>query len=182
MDWLTRIFRPLDRLLAGLNRLLPEGIVAKALLWLVVVAIVSATIWVLVQSARGRSWRWPLGRTAVNESMAAEWTPEPERARALLHQADALAQNGRYAEAARLLLRHSIGDIARRRPRLVEPALTSRDIAGAPDLPERARAAFAPIVASVERSLFGGRPMACEAWDECRRCYAEFALSKAWHE
>ena len=44
------------------------------------------------------------------------WQPSPERARLLLIDADALAAQGRYAEAAHLLLRICIQEIGERRP------------------------------------------------------------------
>ena len=61
---------------------------------------------------------------------------------------------GRYSEAAHLLLFRSIEDIDARRPDLVRPALTSRDIAALPRSPARPRRAFARIAMMVERSLF----------------------------
>ena len=73
----------------------------------------------------------------------AGWRPEEGQAVQLLDEADVLANEGRYDEAARLLLHRSIGEIDSHRPDLVRPALTSRDIAGHPLLPAAPAASFA---------------------------------------
>jgi hypothetical protein len=61
-----------------------------------------------------------------------DWRPSEAAARTLLEDADALAAEGRFEEAVHLLLFRSIEDIAQRKPGLVRPALTSRDLARAP--------------------------------------------------
>ena len=108
------------------------------------------------------------------------WRPEEEQAVQLLDEADLLAGQGRYDEAARLLLHRSIGEIAAHRPDLVRPALTSRDIAGHPLLPAGPAAAFARIAALVERSLFASRPLGLDDWQDCRVAYREFAFAEGW--
>jgi hypothetical protein len=125
--------------------------------------------------------RWPkLRKTPVAAAPAADWRPEPSRALALLEDADRLAAEGRYAEAAHLLLHRSIDDIEGRRPRAVRPALTARDIAGLDALPATARAPFQTIAAAVERSFFGGRDVDAADFAECRRAYETFAFPEAW--
>ena len=109
-----------------------------------------------------------------------KWRPEEKVARALLAEADAMAEAGRYDEAARLLLHRSLEDIAARRPRLLRPALTSREIARVSALPDMVRGAFAAMAAPVERSLFGGRTLDRSAWEEARAAYGEFALPGSW--
>jgi len=106
--------------------------------------------------------------------------PEAAPALALLGQADALAADGHYGEAARLILHRSIEDIEARRPALVRPALTSRDIAGLPALPGGPRAAFARIAMLVERSLFARRALGADDWRDCRAAYQEFAFAESW--
>ena len=71
-----------------------------------------------------------IGPRAAPEIEAGDWRPEAGPALQLLGEADALAARGAYSEAAHLLLFRSIEDIDSRRPDLVRPALTSRDIAG----------------------------------------------------
>ncbi|HEY2662252.1 MAG TPA: hypothetical protein VGI79_21225 [Caulobacteraceae bacterium] len=105
-----------------------------------------------------------------------DWRPNAARARTLLEDADRLAAEGLYSEAVHLLLFRSIEDIDKRWPRLVQPALTSRDIAGHPTLPEAARITFAAIARTVERGFFGGQAIAADDFERCRRDYEAFAL------
>jgi hypothetical protein len=125
--------------------------------------------------------RWPRRRARARAAPpAAEWRPAPEKARALLEDADSLAAQGRFAEAAHLLLHRSIEDIEGRRPRAVRPSLTARDIARLDSLPAAARAPFQLMAAVVERSFFGGREVDAGAFAECRRAYETFAFPEAW--
>lgn len=112
--------------------------------------------------------------------VATDWRPEPGQARALLEDADSLAEVGRFEEAIHLLLFRSIDDLAGRRPGAVKPALTSRDIAGLEVLPGEPRAAFARLAQAVERSFFGGQPAGAEAFGAARRDYETFAFDEAW--
>lgn len=109
-----------------------------------------------------------------------DWRPEPEKARALLEEADRLAAAGRFGEAIHILLFRSIDDLAGRRPGLVRPALTSRDIAGLEQVPPAARGAFARIAERVERSFFGGRAVDAEDFAHARGDYEAFAFSEGW--
>ncbi|PTD24241.1 DUF4129 domain-containing protein [Sphingomonas fennica] len=119
-------------------------------------------------------------RAVAEEGQEPEWRPEAGSARQLLAEADALAAAGRHAEAVHLLLVRSIEEIERRRPHLVRPALTARDIAAADALPGKARRVFAGLAGLVERSLFGGRPVDAAAWRDARAAYEDFALPGAW--
>lgn len=109
-----------------------------------------------------------------------EWRPEAAAARRLLEEADALAREGRFGEAARLLLFRSIEDIDARQPGLVRPAFTAREIARADRLPAAARAAFATIATLVERSLFAQHPLDASGWSRARDAYADFAGEGSW--
>ena len=125
--------------------------------------------------------RMPAARPkTVAAETAPEWRPDAAAARDLLAAADALAAQGRFAEAAHLILLRSVADIERRRPRSVRPALTTREIAGLSALPPSARPAFAQIGRVVERSLFGGAPVEAAEYAECRREYEAFALPAGW--
>jgi hypothetical protein len=126
--------------------------------------------------------RWPglFKRKAAARQKPLDWRPDAKAARALLEDADRLAAAGDYAGAAHLLLHRSIEDIEVRRPRLVRPAFTSREIARLDDLPEAARATFSHIAEVVERSFFGGREVDAAGFAECRRAYESFAFPGAW--
>jgi len=154
---------------------------SRLVFWIVLAIAVILLLAFIVNRARGGDWSWLLRRKAGDEQ-AEVWRPEEAPARALLQEADSLAALGRYGEAAHLLLFRSIEDIDRRRPDLVRPALTSRDIATAPALPSGPKTAFGRIVATVERSLFGGRTLEEHDWKACREAYQEFAFASAWKE
>ena len=125
--------------------------------------------------------RWGSGGKHRPVNLGAEtWRPSAEKARALLGDADALAAEGRFAEAVHVLLFRSIDDIHAHKPHLVKPALTARDIAALEALPAAARPAFARIAEVVERSFFGGRPVGADDFAACRQDYQAFALQGAW--
>ena len=122
--------------------------------------------------------RWPWRKPVVEDDP--EWQPDSAPARALLAEADALAADGLYSEAAHLLLLRSVEDIERRKPKLLKPSSTSREISDVLGLPEKARATFALIARHVEASLFGGRSLDAGGWEQCREAYGRFALAGDW--
>ncbi|HUZ11356.1 MAG TPA: DUF4129 domain-containing protein [Caulobacteraceae bacterium] len=126
--------------------------------------------------------RWPglFSRRPRPSLRREDWKPQPAAARALLAEADALAAAGEYGEAVHLILHRSIEEIDGRRPRLVRPALTSREIAGLAEMPAAARATFTPIAELVERSFFGGLSVDAGSYARCRDAYRLFALEEAW--
>jgi hypothetical protein len=180
--WVADVFRPIGRALSWITSQMPEAPYARILLWAVLIAGALALLWMGVQRFRTGEWRLPFWRRRGDGAVEAEeeWVPEAAPARAWLEEADVLASRGEFAEAVHHLLRRSIDDIAWRKPQLVRPALTSRDIAAADGIPAQARSLFRPIVAIVERSLFGGRPVSADDWSATRAAYADFALPKAW--
>lgn len=153
------------------------GPVFKVIFWLGLAAIVLAVLWFIARELirirlpdKGR-------RLDIDDN---GWRPAPAAALALLSDADALAAEGRFAEAVHLLLLRSINDIDGRLPNTVRPALTARDIAGLSRLPAAARPAFDRIARVVESSLFGGRPVDRAAFTDCRAAYEAFAFPQAW--
>ena len=180
--WIADVFRPVGRAIEWLTAQMPAAPYARILLWTVLIVAALALVWLVIQRWRSGEWRLPRWRRRGAEELEAEeeWTPDAAPARAWLEEADALAARGQFAEAVHHLLRRSIDDIAWRRPQLVRPALTSRDIAAAEAIPPRARTLFGGIVAIVERSLFGGRPVSADDWSATRAAYADFALNQAW--
>ena len=143
---------------------------------------VAAFAYMVYVRVRYDEWRWPRHRRLIAVDVEEEetWAPEAAPARAWLREADALAAEGRYAEAVHHLLFRSIEDIGRRRPRLVRPALTSRELAAAEALPPPARSLFARIAGLVEHSLFGGRPVEAGDWTAARAAYADLVLPGTW--
>lgn len=164
VKWLARLLEPLAPL-------------AGWIFWGLVIAGVATILYLIARSLirkRGQS------DAASDEQEVDSWRPEAKVARALLAEADAMAAAGRFEEAARLLLHRSLEDIARNRPRLLQPALTSREISVIAGLPQLVRNAFAAMAAPVERSLFAGRSLEARDWQEARAAYGAFALPGAW--
>ena len=180
---IENLFRPIGRLLRWLTSLMPDAPYARILLWTLLAAIAAAVIWMIVDRIRSGEWRLPARRrrdVVAPEPERDEWTPDAAPARAWLREADRLAGEGRFAEAIHHLLFHSIDDIARRRPALRRPSMTSRELASAPLLPAGVRPLFASIAGLVERSLFGGRPVADAEWQVARAAYTDMALPQRW--
>ena len=185
LRWLGERLRPIGKALRWIDSFMPDAPWAKIILWTVIALAALFLIVAVWRSLREGAWRWPFQRRRQLEAapVAAEeeaWMPAEAPARSWLEEADALAAEGRYAEAVHHLLLRSIDDIARRRPRLVRPALTSRELSAASAIPAAARDLFARIAAMVERSLFGGRPVAADDWSAARGAYADFVLPRAW--
>ena len=181
--WLDMIFEPIGRFLSWIASFLPDAAYARFLLWAVIAIGAAALLWALHNRVRYGEWRLRLPRLTSVEASATEeeeWTPEAAGARSWLQEADALARDGRFAEAVHHLLFRSVEDIANRRPALVRPALTSRELAAAQAIPVQARELFARIARLVERSLFGGRAVNEDDWLRAREAYSDFALPTAW--
>jgi hypothetical protein len=179
---LGKLFAPVGRFLRWIGSFFPDAAYARILLWTVIAVGAAALVWALYNRLRYGAWSLRLPRRAAAGELPEdeEWAPEEAGARSWLEEADALAREGRFAEAIHHLLFRSIEDIANRRPALVRPALTSREIAGSTGIPDRARGLFAAIARLVERSLFGGSSVGEDDWLKARGAYSDFALPAAW--
>lgn len=162
--FLARLLKPLGQWL-GLN----FGVFETVLL----VLIGAGALWI------AWSLLWPLWRDRRPREAAIEaaWTPDRAAAIALLEEADRLAAEGRYGEAAHLLLQRSVHHIATARPEWLTPSTTSREIGAIAALPMAAKQAFGVIAREVERSLFALRGLSAEDWSRAREAYARFALA-----
>jgi hypothetical protein len=182
-EWLGEVLKPVGRFLNWIGSFFPDAPYARAFLWLVLAG--AALLFAVMVWRRVREGQWRLRRRRAGVGAQAEvedeaWAPEAAPARAWLREADALAAEGRYAEAVHHLLFRSVEDIARRRPRVVRPALTSRELAAAASIPAGARDLFARIAGLVERSLFGGRAVEAPDWAAARAAYADLVLPRTW--
>lgn len=183
VEWLGDFFSPVGRFFGWIGSFMPDAPYAQFLLWTVLAAAALGFAFMLYLRIQDGEWRLPGRRRAVGVPVEGEeetWAPEAAPARSWLREADALAAQGRYAEAVHHLLFRSIEDIGRRRPRLVRPALTSRELAAAEALPPPARSLFARIAGLVEHSLFGGRPVEAADWTAARTAYADLVLPGTW--
>ncbi|MGZ8418453.1 MAG: DUF4129 domain-containing protein [Allosphingosinicella sp.] len=182
-EWLGDALSPVGRFFQWIGSFMPDAPYARILLWTVLAAAALGFAIMVYRRIRDGEWRLPGRRRSVAVGAEAEeetWAPEAAPARSWLREADALAAQGRYAEAVHHLLFRSIEDIGRRRPRLVRPALTSRELAAAEALPPPARSLFSRIAALVEHSLFGGRPVEAADWTAARTAYADLVLPGTW--
>jgi len=182
-EWLDKMLKPVGRFFDWIGSLMPDAPFARFLLWTVLAIAAATLIAMIFMRLRHGAWRLSWGKGAALELIPAEdeeWRPDAVPVRSWLQEADALAAKGRFAEAIHHLLLRSVEDIARLRPRLVRPALTSRELSASDGIPSAARELFTAIARLVERSLFGGRDVGRADWDEARTAYADFALAKAW--
>jgi hypothetical protein len=183
ITWLGRVLKPVGRFFSWISRMMPDAPYARIFLWTVIGLAALAVIWLVVERLRYGQWRVPKlrrSRAVAAAPVEEEWTLDAAPVRAWLEEADALAAQGRYAEAVHHLLFRSIEDIEHRRPNLVRPALTSRELSAASAIPRAARDLFAGIARVVEGSLFGGRSVGADDWQAARATYADFATAGSW--
>src|SRR5262249_8337494 len=136
-------------------------------------------IYLILQEILRRLPGAPKAAKAVAAPRKPEFRPTAARAQALLEEADRLARDGRFSEAARVLLHRSINDIEDAFPNLVMPSLTAREIGVLEPLSPRGRDVFAMIARAVERSLFGGRDLDANDFASCRQAYVDFVFGAA---
>ncbi|MES1158657.1 MAG: hypothetical protein ABUL42_02065 [Terricaulis silvestris] len=163
MDWLERLFKML-------------GPYLQWVFWGGLIALAGLLIFLV---AREIIARWPTVRAKAKAEAPApviDVRPTQERAHALLEEADRLAREGRYSEAVRVLLHRSIDDMERNFPISISTAMTSREIASIERLSAQARDVFSRIALAVEISLFGGRDLNAQQYQDCRSLYEGFAL------
>ena len=167
--------------LLGLMKALGQVLVSIApafayIFWGGLILGAAAVLFFLVRELMGVRGFGVRSRPAKLDPAPSDWRPAAARARTLLRDADALAAQGRFAEAVHLLLFRSIDDIDERWPNTVGPALTSRDIAGHQGLSDIARQTFTSIARVVERSFFGGAAVGEADFTDYRKAYESFAL------
>ena len=173
-SWLIALLKQIGHLLQAIA---PE---VRIGFWVVLglgAALLVASLvrhFVVPTSRRNRSTPLNLSGLGASASDAAA------KAVVRLAEADRLAAEGLYAEAAHLLLLRSVADVETGRPGRIRPSFTSRDIAALPELGPEPRAAFSLIAGMVERALFGGRPLDAEAWRRCRTAYGALTRPEAW--
>lgn len=147
--------------------------------WIGVAIIVAIILYALVSEILRRMPKRGTKPEAPAPIPKPVYRPNAARARALLEEADRLAAEGRYAEAARVLLHRSIEDFETVFQMTIGPALTSREITRLDRLSPQGRSVFSGIADAVETSLFGEQPLGRESYAQCREAYSDFALKGA---
>jgi len=169
LEWLGDLLGPVAE---GIVFIWP---VLKYVLLALLIAAILSLLWVILAPFI-EEWRDRRPKPEQED----EWQPETGVARKWLDEADGLASKGQFEEAVHLLLYRSIEDIERRRPDLLRPSNTSREIERFENLPDKARNMFAIIAGHVERGIFGATPIGEEGWTAARNAYGEFALKDSW--
>jgi Domain of unknown function (DUF4129) len=154
------------------------GPVMRVLGWVLLTGIVLALLYYAASAAGD----WRFGRKEKLDDDSQTMTPMEfggKRAKDWLAEAEALAAQGRYAEAVHFLLFSSFEDIRRRLQAVLRPAWTSREILR--DVPMRpsATAALNVLVETVEDSEFAGRSISADDFSRCRDTYARFVSEVA---
>lgn len=166
LDWLAQFAEPVSQFLTSIWPILRYALIA--LLIIGILALLYALLRPYYDAWRGREMA----------SAEPQWRPDSQIARALLEEADRLAADGRYDEAAHLLLFRSIEDIEKTRRTSFRASVTAREIGAMAALSDTAKAAFGVIAGYVEESLFAQRPLDGSAWTKSRAAYSDFALDK----
>ena len=170
-EWLKMLGRFLENLFGPFGKLLGMNwaVFQYVLIGLAVIGVLAVLfVWLRPLLAR---------RKAADDEVD-EWLPSQQQALGLLAEADRLAADGQYDEAAHLLLQRSVHHIAYSRPEWLHPASTAREIAGLSGLSDPARAAFTAIANLVERSRYALRPLVADDWQAARNAYAGFAQGR----
>lgn len=157
------------------------GPVFQVIFWVCIAAVVLGILYFLFGEAiRVRLGQSGKGKVDEGDDVLTDLRPDAASARSLLEAADALAREGKYAEAVHLLLFRSIEDIQQRLEGGVPRSLTAREIGSLGRLPDRARNALGPIIRIVESSFFGGRDVDAAGWKTARASYETFAFGESW--
>lgn len=167
LEWLAEVSAPIAEAIA-------DAWPVIRIVLLILLAIGALTLLWVILAPYWEEWR---GRKPKTEE---HWEPEAAAARRLLDEAESLAGEGQFDKATHLLLYRSIEDIKKRKPNLLRPSSTSREIGRFDGLPQTARAMFEIIAGQVERSVFKATPIGEEGWTRSRDAYREFALPKSW--
>ncbi|MGB3624249.1 MAG: hypothetical protein WA989_00375 [Henriciella sp.] len=170
LDAIADFFAWFFRTFGGLFKLLMFGVIAAAIIY---------ALWYMFGDIVGIRFGRKKAEAGPDTSEIDDQRPDQKQAVALLEQADALAAEGKFAEAVHLLLFRSIEDLREKRAGGVPQSLTAREIQSLSDLPQKARQALAPIIRIVETSFFGGRSVDRDGWQSARKSYEDFAFGGA---
>ncbi|MEQ8356140.1 MAG: DUF4129 domain-containing protein [Kiloniellaceae bacterium] len=153
----------------------------KTVLWTVGIVVAGLVLYFLVnllldllngRRAFGRDRGKTPAPAAVVETPV---TLDAETRIRTLAEADALASEGRFAEAIHLLLLVALERLRRELGPRVAPAMTSREVLRLTPVPGAARDPLARMVALCEIKHFGGRAAGAPDYRTCRRDFLLFS-------
>lgn len=145
------------------------GGILEALLWTGVAVLVVLITVAIVRRLRGHD------ADEVPRPHPRTVGAAPPRLDAPLADADALAAEGRYGDAAHVLLLRTIQALARHQR--VPASYTSREILRRLELPDVPHDALERLVRVVEVTLFGGRPARLSDYDACVEAFQTLRAS-----
>lgn len=169
LEAIADFFAWLFRTFGGFFKILMFGAIAAAVVY---------ALWYMFGDIVGVRFGRKKAADGPDVSEISDQRPDQKQAVALLEQADALAADGKFAEAVHLLLFRSIEDLREKRTGGVPQSLTAREIQSLSDLSQKARQALAPIIRIVETSFFGGRTVDRAGWQSARKSYEDFAFGE----
>ena len=156
-----------EQLLFGLG---PLAEVLRVLVWAgAVVGAVLAAMYVAQRLFPGALGDPPFEEPGAELSPALSDAP--------LRDAQALAREGRFAEAIHVLLLRTFEQLLRRRGIALAPGWTSREVLERASYPGQAREALAGLVGAVETCTFAGRPASEEDYRLCADRFRHLAAA-----
>jgi Domain of unknown function (DUF4129) len=120
---------------------------------------------------------FPEGRGGWQESGGDPAAAAQQAQAAAASSAEALARDGRFAEAMHVLLLYSLAELRRRLQVHFADSLTSREILRQARISEAGRASLGDIVARVERSHFGDQAAGPADYRLCRDSFDRLAAA-----
>ncbi len=164
--------------------------IAKLFTWLVevlrfvfmvgLVVLIGGFLWVVLREISKTNFK-KITKTKTDDEPAVQMPkPEEKMAKISLEEADSLAAQGQFGEAAHLLLFRAIFEIEKHIPGAVRRSQTSREIEVLSAIPDHPRSGFEHIRQAVEQSFFGKQVMEKQQFTTCRAAYEDFAFSKEW--
>jgi hypothetical protein len=142
------------------------------LVWVLLTAIVLGLLYYAATMSGGLGWKKK--EVAAQEEDRQPVAFDGRTVKDWLREAEAMAEQGRYADAVHFLLFSSFDDIRKRLNTALRPAWTSREILRDVPLRSNAQTALSMLVETVESSEFAGRDIGPSDFYRCRDTYALF--------
>lgn len=145
------------------------------------IALVIYVLWSIFKGIQSRQRQIADGRNVDQADLlkSVDVRPDAVFAEGLLARADELAAQGQYAEALRLLLRHSFSELQNRVREKIGVSFTAREIGRMGSMPDVSRSALGELILQVELSAFAQQPVDKSNYEYARQQYQIFAFGEA---